>query len=143
MCQAVHVGVFDDCKHIDARSMYPTQMALPFIPNGEILLEEPNGAHYTIYYPVGCFSLKPGKLPYLQFRRKSQCIQYQLLNPFEPGEYPTDVYLDGSYALWEQELDLVMENYHVSHLDLSKKCFISKVENRILKPYVDELYKGK
>ena len=123
--------------------MYPTQMILPWIPNGQILTSKPEAAHFTIYYPIGCFELKPDKVPYLQFRRKSQCQRYQWIEPFEPGEYPRRVYLDGSYALWEQEIELILENYDTYHLNLEKQCYVCKTENRIWKPYIDELYTGK
>jgi len=34
ICQAWHKGIFDNCIHIDAKSMYPTQMVKDFIPIG-------------------------------------------------------------------------------------------------------------
>lgn len=123
--------------------MYPTQMYRDYIPNGPILLEEPNYLHYTIYYPVGFFKLKDGKIPYLQFRRKSQCTRYQWTKEFNPSDYVTDCFLDGSYPLWENEIELMRDLYDFINVDLSKKIYIGKMENTILKPYIKELYEGK
>ena len=142
-CQAVHKGMFHDCHHIDARSMYPTQMNRDFIPHGPILFEKPDHPHFTIYYPVGYFILKKDKIPYLQFRRKSQCIQYSFKHTYEPGQYVEDCYLDGSYALWDAELEIVKECYEFIEVDLSKQIYIAKVENRALKEYINILYEGK
>ena len=139
----MHKGIFKDCHHIDARSMYPTQMSLPYIPHGSLLMEPPDCKYCTIYYPVGFLILKPGKIPYLQFRRITQCERYAYLHVYKPGEYVSDCYLDGSLALWEQEIDIILECYDVIQWDLGKRVYISMIENQILKPYIETLYQGK
>lgn len=143
MCQAVHKGIFQHCHHIDARSMYPTQMHRDFIPSGRITLNEPDYPHFTIYYPVGYFILKKDRIPYLQFRRKSQCTQYQYLTENNPSDYVKDCFLDGTYPLWDAELELMRDTYDFINVNLDKKIYIGKIPNTILKPYIQELYDGK
>lgn len=143
MCMAVQKGVFEHCTHVDARSMYPTQCVRDFIPSGPVLSEPPITPHTYIVYPVGFFRLKKGKLPYFQWRRKSQCVHYAYMTTYEPGEYVSDCCLDGTYGLWEDEWKIVQENYGIEQLDDSKRVYIEMRENIALKNYVNELYQGK
>lgn len=143
ICQAVHKGRYDHAHHVDACSMYPTQMVLPYIPHGELLTEPPTGKYDTIYYPTGYLILKPGKIPYLQFRRITQCERYAYLHVYKPGEYVKDCYLDGSLALWEEEIDIILQCYDTINWNLGERVYISMIENRLLKPYIEMLYKGK
>ena len=143
ICQAFQKGLFYDAHHIDARSMYPSQMVLPRIPHGQLLTEKPDYPHATIYYPTGYLKLKPGKLAYLQFRRKSQCERYAWINQYQPGEYVNDCVLDGTLALWDAEIEIITECYETIDWDLGKRVYVEMIENTLLQPYIRELYKGK
>lgn len=123
--------------------MYPTQMHLDYIPYGPILEHEPNALHYTIYYPIGFFTLKPKKIPYVQWKTLAQCRHYSYQKVYMPGDYVNDFFLDGTYPIWEQELEILLECYDIEGLDLSKQIYILKRENVALKAYMEELYKGK
>ena len=143
MCMAVHKGVFEHCTHVDARSMYPTQCVRDFIPSGPVLKEPPITPYTYIVYPVGFFELKEGKLPYFQWRRKSQCVHYAYRTTYEPGEYVSDCILDGTYGVWEAEWEIIKENYNITMLEEDKKIYIEMRENIALKKYVQQLYEGK
>lgn len=144
ICQAVHTGYYPNAHHIDARSMYPTQMYKPLIPHGPILDNPPETGDYNIlHFPKGYLSLKPNKIPYLQFRKKSQCIQYSWDKVYNPSEYVESAYLDGTFCLWDEEYKLMMEIYDVYEWDDSKRYYIAMVPNTILKSYIEILYKGK
>lgn len=136
-------GYFHDCQHDDKRSMYPTQCVRPFIPLGPMLDEEPDELHTSIVYPSGFFSVKSNKLPYFQWRRKSQTARYYWQTEYEPGEYVNDCYLDGSYGLWEDEWEIVKECYDIQDLEIVKTRYFRLYENGPLKVFVDRLYEGK
>ena len=143
VCMAVHTGVFEHCKHVDARSMYPTQCVRPMIPGGPLLEKEPNVPHTYVVFPKGYFRLKPKKLPYFQWRKKLQCIHYAFETMYEPGEYVKDCILDGTYGVWEEEWKIIKENYEYWDVDESHKIYIEMRENIALKKYVQMLYEGK
>lgn len=143
MTMAVHTGMFRHCRHIDARSMYPTQCVRPWIPVGEILDEKPDGPCFELVFPSGFFVLKDGKIPYFQWRSHWQCDRYHFLNEYEPGEYVKDAMLDGSLCLWGEEWEIIQEAYDCSEVEISKRYYIRAVENIALKPYIDMLYIGK
>ena len=141
---ALRTGFFQNCKHIDARSMYPSQCVLDFIPYGEILNEKPTDSLSTgLIFPIGFFELKKGKIPYFQWRRISQCERYFYKNKYNAGEYVKDCFLDGSYGLWFDEWEIVKECYKISNLDESKKVYFRLMENVALKNYINMLYEGK
>lgn len=143
VCMAVHTGYFADAKHIDARSMYPTQMAKDFVPHGPLLCNPPNAKYTILYYPKCKLLLKDGKLPYLQWKRKSQCLEYKWMNEYAVGEYVHDCVLDGTLMLWADEWGIITECYNVYDLDDSKRLYIEMVPNVVLKPYIEMLYEGK
>lgn len=143
-CMAVHKGVFKNCKHIDAYSLYPSQCNLDFIPYGPILREPPeDGPYITIYYPSGFFEIKEDKIPYFQWRRKAQCEHYRYLTDYVPGEYVNDCLLDGTYALWEDEWEVVQDSYNIENLNIDDKIYFRLKENTALKAYVNMLNQGK
>lgn len=140
---AVHTGLFEDCTHIDARSMYPTQCVKPTIPVGPLLFEEPDFPHFKIVFPSGFFRLKEGRIPYFQWRSKLQTARYHWLHEYLPGEYVHDCYLDGSLALWEDEWEIIQESYECIDAQIDGTIYIRAVENVPLERYVRMLYKGK
>ena len=142
--QAFKRGHFKNCHHIDARSMYPTQCVRDRIPFGPVLRQPPKDKEYTtIYYPKGHFYLREGKISGIQFRRKSQCLQYSWLHEYEPSEYVQDMYLDGTFPIWEAEYEIVKECFECDDLDDGKRVYVEMVENVPLKAYIRMLYKGK
>lgn len=143
ICQAVHIGEFTGCHHIDARSMYPSQMVKPQIPTGPILDEPPEGSFITIVFPIAYLQLKDKKIPYLQWQSRDQCIKYSYIHQFEPGQFVTDCFLDGTYALWGPEWDWVNECYDVTLKGYRTIKYIAMRDNVVLKRYVEMLYKGK
>lgn len=143
ICRANRTGYFRDAHHLDAKSHYPSQMVKPYIPHGPILEDRPNDRYTTLYFPV-CYGVrKPDKLPYLQWKRNSQCTRYCFKTMYKAGEYVDDFYLDGSYMLWADEWDIIRECYDIIEIEPPKEYYIAMVENDILQPYVRELYKGK
>lgn len=140
---AVHTGMFEDCRHIDARSMYPTQCIKPWIPVGEILEERPEGPCFELVFPSGYFTLKEGCIPYFQWRSHWQCDRYHYIETYEPGEYVKDCMLDGSLYLWGEEWDLIQGCYDCDDVEITKTLYIRAIENVALKGYVRELYTGK
>lgn len=143
ICRANRIGYFRNAHHLDAKSHYPSQMVKPYIPNGPILTDKPNERHTTLYFPV-CYGVrKSNKLPYLQWKRNSQCLRYCFKTMYKAGEYVDDFYLDGSYMLWADEWEIVKECYDIIEIDKPKEYYIAMVDNDILQPYVKELYKGK
>lgn len=144
LCMAFQQGVFRNAHHIDARSMYPSQCVKDYIPHGPILTEPPKGRKYTtLYFPVCYLELKDDKLPYLQWKRKSQCMAYHHIVEYNPGEFVKDAYLDGTFMVWQDEWGIITECYNVFACDLSKCYYLEMRPNRILKPYVERLYQGK
>lgn len=140
---AVHTGLYEDCTHIDARSMYPTQCIKPTIPIGPILYHKPDGPSFRIVYPSGFFRLKEGRIPYFQWRSKWHCARYHWLTPYEPGEYVKDCMLDGSLALWEDEWNIIRESYECIDVEITQEIWFQGAENVPLNDYVRYLYKGK
>ena len=141
-CYAFHKGIFRNCHHIDARSMYPSQMYKDYIPWGEILDEPPNEKHTVLHFITGSFKLKDKKVPYFQFRKKSQCQRYRYINLYNPGDMVADCILDGSYMLWDDELALIKDLYDY-HIEDDKQYYIRMRPNTVLKGYVEYLYRGK
>lgn len=143
ICRANRIGYFPEAHHLDAKSHYPSQCVKPMIPHGPVLEDKPSSSYTTLYFPYCYGVLKPNKLPYLQWKRNSQCIRYSYLTMYKTGEYVENFYLDGSYMLWANEWDLIKECYDIVELQPPKCYYIEMVENDILQPYVRELYKGK
>ena len=144
ICRAFQKGLFHNCHHIDARSMYPTQCDMDYIPHGPVLYEPPTDRNYTtIYYPVGHFELKEGKISGIQFRRKSQCCQYAWDKVFEPSEYVDSMFLDGTFPIWEAEYKVMLECFDCTDLDDSKRIYVEMIPNVVLKSYINMLYDGK
>ena len=124
ICRAFQTGLFHDCHHIDARSMYPTQCDLPFIPHGPVLRQ-------------------PRKISGIQFRRKSQCCQYAWDKVFEPSEYVDSMFLDGTFPIWDAEYQVMLECFQCDDLDDSKRVYVEMTPNIVLKDYINYLYDGK
>lgn len=144
ICRAFQTGLFHDCHHIDARSMYPTQCDLPFIPHGPVLRFPPKDCNYTIiHFPVGHFELREGKISGIQFRRKSQCCQYAWDKVFEPSEYVDSMFLDGTFPIWDAEYQVMLECFECDDLDDSKRVYVEMAPNIVLKDYINYLYDGK
>ena len=140
---AVHTGLFENCTHIDARSMYPTQCVKPLIPIGPLLRSEPVGPSFRIVFPSGFFKLRDGKIPYLQWRTKLHTARYHWLHDYEPGEYVKDFYLDGSYCFWGEEWEVIQEAYEGFEVEIEREFWIAAAENIPLYDYIRYLYKGK
>lgn len=143
ICQAYQKGVFHDVTHVDACSMYPTQMVSEWIPYGGLLADEPLDKHTSIVYPVGWYVLKKGKVPCVQWTSKANTLRFMHLHEYECGEYVKDFYLDGSYPIWQEEYELILRHYEVTGEIILKRWYIRLSENIILKGYVDMLYEGK
>ena len=143
ICEAWHKGVFDNCTHIDACSMYPTQCIKPLIPIGGLLIDKPNSAYTKIVYPSGFYTLKEGKVPNMQWRSKSQCRAYHFISEYEAGEFVSDFYLDGTYPIWLDEYELIKRTYDVYQEDIEKEYYIEMANNSVLANYVKMLYEGK
>jgi len=142
-CQSFQRGIFGNCIHVDARSMYPSQMVRDFIPIGPLLKEKPEGKYTSIVYPRGYFTLKENTVPCMQWRTKAQCFRYKYKSKTEPGDYVNDFYLDGSYPMWMEEYEIVKRCYDVRNESIEKQWYIEMGENVILKPYIESLYEGK
>lgn len=142
-CQAYQKGVFTNCIHVDARSMYPTQMVRDFIPVGPLLAEKPNGRYTSLVYPHGYYTLKDNTVPCVQWRTKAQCVRFRYKSKVEPGDYVRDFYLDGSYPIWQEEYEIIKRCYDTRDEGIDKVWYIEMAENVILKPYIESLYKGK
>lgn len=144
ICQAWQRGVFQNCIHIDACSMYPTQCIRDYIPVGPLLSEPPKDKKYTkIVYPVGFYTLKDNRVPCVQWRTKAQCLRYRFDTEYECGEFVKDFFLDGSYPIWEEEYKIIKECYYVAQEEIEKVWYIEMHKNTILKKYVKILYEGK
>ena len=143
ICQSYQKGIFEHVTHIDACSMYPTQMHKDWIPYGGLLSEEPKSRHTKIVYPVGWYRLKPDRVPCVQWTSKSNAFRYAYLNVYECGEYVKDFYLDGSYPIWIEEYEIILNQYEVFNEEIVKTWYIRLRENIILKQYVEMLYDGK
>ena len=143
ICQAFQKGVFHDVTHVDACSMYPTQMISEWIPYGGLCQEEPLDRHTSIVYPVGWYILKPHAVPCVQWTSKANALRFMYMKEYECGEYVQDFYLDGSYPIWQEEYELILRHYDVTGEEIPKKWFIRMTENIILKAYVEMLYEGK
>lgn len=144
ICRAFQIGEFSDCHHIDARSMYPTQCDMDYIPHGPVLRSPPKDKTYTtIHYPIGHFYLKEGKISGIQFRRKSQCFQYQWLKEYQPSEYVEDMYLDGTFPIWDAEYKIMLECFQCDDLTEGEPVYVEMVENFVLRKYIRMLYEGK
>ena len=142
VCMAVHKGLFRNCKHIDAVSMYPSQMVKDKIPTGPILHEIPDYDYTTIHFPSCYLELKKGKLPYIQWNSNAQCLQYQYKKLYKAGEYVKDCYLDGSHAFWEDEWKIIAECYEIKDFSDAPK-YIRMKPNHALKDYITYLFQGK
>ena len=137
ICRAFQIGEFSDCHHIDARSMYPTQCDMDYIPHGPVLRHPPKDKTYTtIHYPIGHFYLKEGKISGIQFRRKSQCFQYQWLKEYQPSEYVEDMYLDGTFPIWDAEYKIMLECFHCDDLTEAEPVYVEMVEKNSICWYV-------
>lgn len=143
VCMAVHKGLFRRCKHVDACSMYPTQMVKAKIPFGPVLHEIPQDRDYTaIHFPTCFLTLKKGKIPYIQWNSNAQCQQYQYKKLYKAGEYVSDCYLDGSHAFWDDEWKIIEECYDI--VDFSDKpVYIQMKNNTALREYITMLFEGK
>lgn len=141
-CMAIHKGLFRRCKHADAVSMYPSQMVKDRIPFGPVLHEIPDCPYTTIHFPTCYLSLKPGKLPYIQWNSKAQCIQYAYKKQYKAGEYVKDCYLDGSHAFWASEWEIIEECYDIKDFTDSP-VYIQMKKNIALKEYITMLFEGK
>lgn len=107
------------------------------------MCEPPNSNYTRIVYPIGFYELKKGCVPCVQWRSKSQCNEYRYKRIYDAGDYVEDFYLDGTYPIWQEEYDLIKSVYDVTNEEIAKVWYIKMTENVILKPYVEELYKGK
>ena len=143
LTMAVHTGLYENCTHIDARSMYPTQCVRTLIPVGPICWTKPSGPSFHIVFPSGFFKLREGRIPYFQWRSKLQTARFHWLTNYEPGEYVRDCFLDGSLALWEDEWEIIQESYEHWDVRIETEFWIRGVENIPLHDYVRYLYKGK
>lgn len=143
-CCAWHKGTFHDCIHADAVSHYPTQMVSDWIPFGNALYEKPVDHEYTtIVYPSGYLKLKDGKLPYIQWNSKGQCLAYHWITDYESGQYVEDCCLNGTHAFWADEWEIIKECYDFYDVDISKTVYILLTENVQLKSYITMLFEGK
>ena len=142
VCMAVHKGLYARCKHIDAVSMYPSQMVKDWIPTGAVLDSAPDCNYTTIHFPTCYLTLKPGKLPYLQWNSNAQCIQYQYKHLYKAGEYVKDAYLDGSHAFWNDEWEIIKECYDIVDFSDNPK-YVRLKRNKALKEYITYLFQGK
>ena len=143
VCMAVHKGLFYGCKHIDAVSMYPTQMIKAKIPFGPVLHEIPQDRDYTtIHFPTCYLTLKRGKIPYIQWNSNAQCQQYQYKKLYKAGEYVSDCYLDGSHAFWHDEWEIIQECYNIKEIS-DKPVYIQMKNNTALREYITMLFEGK
>lgn len=143
ICQAFHKGVFENITHIDACSMYPTQMNKNWIPYGGLLKEKPISKHTEIVYPIGWYVLKKNRVPCVQWTSKSNAFRYAYKTVYECGQYVNDFYLDGSYPIWLEEYEIIKEQYDVFNEEIPKRWYIKLRENIILKQYIQMLYDGK
>lgn len=143
VCMAVHKGLYQHCKHVDAVSMYPTQMVKPKIPFGPVLKAPPIDRDYTtIHFPTCYLTLKRGKLPYIQWNSNAQCQQYQYKKLYKAGEYVSDCYLDGSHAFWQDEWEIIQECYNIKEFS-DKPVYIQMKNNTALREYITMLFEGK
>ena len=142
VCMAVHKGLFRNCKHIDAVSMYPSQMVKDRIPTGPVLHDIPDYDYTTIHFPTCYLELKKGKLPYIQWNSNAQCLQYQYKKLYKAGEYVKDCFLDGSHAFWEDEWKIIEECYEIKDFSDAPK-YIRMKPNHALKDYITYLFQGK
>lgn len=143
VCMAVHKGLYQHCKHVDAVSMYPTQMVKPKIPFGPVLQEPPIDRDYTtIHFPTCYLTLKRGKIPYIQWNSNAQCQQYQFKKLYKAGEYVNDCYLDGSHAFWDDEWEIIQECYNIKEFS-DKPVYIQLKNNTALREYITMLFEGK
>ena len=140
---AYHKGVFKNCSHIDACSMYPTQCVRYFHPIGPLLKEPPNAMSTRILYPVGFYELKVDKVPCVQWSSKVNCARYTYKKTYNPSEYVSDFYLDGSYPIWEEEYEIIKQCYNVHGEEFEKVWYIEMTDNIVLKDYIELLFNGK
>lgn len=143
VCQAVHRGIYEHCHHVDARSMYPTQMVKDRIPLGPLLDEKPLGKYTRIVWPVGWFALNEDTVPYVQWKTQSMADRYRWKDDRKPGEYVNDFFLDGSYPFWEDEWNLILRKYDAIGYSIVKEKYFMMAHNDALQEYVRELYRGK
>lgn len=143
ICQAYHKGVFENVIHIDACSMYPTQMIRDYIPFGKLESKQPNGRFTSILYPSGWYLLKQDHVPCVQWTNHANLERYHYLNDYECGEYVKDFYLDGSYPIYQEEYEIIKMQYIVIDEKINKIWYIRLRENTILKEYINMLYDGK
>lgn len=144
ICRAFKTGHFVNCHHIDAKSMYPSQMDLDYIPHGPPLYEPPKTKYTTIYFPKGYYVLRNDKVSGIQFRSKELCQRYAYKKVYEPAEYVESVYFDGTFPIWEAEYNIFNECFEpVGEVDDSKRIYVEMLHNTVLKTYIEELYQGK
>ena len=145
ICRAFQTGLFRNCHHDDATSMYPSQMVLDYIPHGGLLSEPPEGKRYeTIYFPIGRYVLKEDKISGIQFRSKALCFKYAYLKIYEPAEYVSDVFFDGTFPMWGAEYEIFKECFEpVGECDDTKRMYIAMMKNVVLKSYITHLFEGK
>ena len=141
-CMAVHKGLYRNCKHIDAVSMYPSQMVKDKIPTGPVLHEIPDFDYTTIHFPTCYLTLKKGKIPYIQWNSNAQCLQYQFKKLYKAGEYVKDCFLDGTHAFWDDEWKIIEECYNITEFSDNPK-YIRMKPNHALKEYITYLFQGK
>ena len=142
ICMAIHKGRFDNAKHIDATSMYPSQMVRDWIPTGPALTEPPDCNYTTIHFPSCYLKLKPKGFPYIQWNSKAMCAAYAWLKVYEPSEFVHDCYLNGTYAFWDDEWDVILDNYDVYNLE-DEPVYVALKKNIALKKYITILFEGK
>ena len=142
ICMAIHKGRFNNAKHIDATSMYPSQMVRDWIPTGPALTEPPDCNYTTIHFPSCYLKLKPKGFPYIQWNSKAMCAAYAWLKVYEPSEFVHDCYLNGTYAFWDDEWDVILDNYDVYNLE-DEPVYVALKKNIALKKYITILFEGK
>lgn len=51
-------------------------MAEGWIPYGPILWTEPVSPHITVVFPVGIYTLRPGRVPVISWNNTVECYRY-------------------------------------------------------------------
>lgn len=143
ICQAWQTGIFEgNIVHLDEHSAHPSQM-VKRVPYGKLLYQKPDEPHTSVLYPVGFFKLKDKGLKCKQWRKKTECLRYHYLNDYKPGDYVKDFYLDGSYGIWEEEFDIIKQNYDIIDLKFKEIIYFKTRIDPLLTALVNCLYYGK